>query len=504
MIRVPYFPGGGSPCSHGGEVKPPPRERRRPDEASGSTLGECRSQAHRSSDPTEALRPAVVNGVARAPRRNSMECIMPKATKSERSAGATASEAAEQLLRLFPCSRRSFATWDPQTVALNDDGKLVPKYVTERRPITATDWDEHLAGRRAAVVPLACDDGTTQVTIVDIDYVVDLVALAKKVRLLGLPLYLSKSKSGCPHLTAFHNAPIGVADSERLGQELVRRLGLSGGPVEIFPRPQREGKLGHDVNMPYFGNQRGYLRPDASEELPLAEFLATVERMTAEQRAPLLTTAPGDDAGRGQSFAELMLARYQTQLTNEPLGGRNHLVNKAAFFLATLAARGWIGEDRIEDELMATTRAAGWDNERKTQDTVRRAIHAGLKEPHPDLDEHAAERAAAVMELNKNHALVLAGDKAAVLKETSDYEFRLLTVTAFGQWLANRFVTVGDGDDVKRTPLAKFWLGHAQRRQYDNLVFRPGQEVPGAYNLWRGFAVRPVKGDCSKFLAHLR
>ena len=27
--------------------------------------------------------------------------------------------------------------------------------------------------------------------------------------------------------------------------------------------------------------------------------------------------------------------------------------------------------------------------------------------------------------------------------------------------------------------------------------------MPDYYNLWRGFAVEPRKGDCSKFLAHL-
>lgn len=82
-------------------------------------------------------------------------------------------------------------------------------------------------------------------------------------------------------------------------------------------------------------------------------------------------------------------------------------------------------------------------------------------------------------------------------------------MTAFSQWLANRYVKVkvkdatGEAKD-KTVPLAKFWLGHSQRRQYSDLVFRPDQEVPGAYNLWRGFAVEPREGDCSKFLAHLR
>lgn len=45
---------------------------------------------------------------------------------------------------------------------------------------------------------------------------------------------------------------------------------------------------------------------------------------------------------------------------------------------------------------------------------------------------------------------------------------------------------------------------HPQRREYAGLVFAPGRDVPGYFNLWRGFAVEPRPGDCSKFLAHLR
>src|SRR5262249_7312124 len=161
---------------------------------------------------------------------------------------------------------------------------------------------------------------------------------------------------------AFHDVPITVADNERLAHELIRRLGLIGS-VEIFPRRQRPGTLARDVNMPYFSGQRGYLRPDAKEleELPLAECLAAGVRITAEQRAPLLAAAPGDDdTGRGTLFADYMLERYKAQVATEPVGGRNNLINKAAWYLATMAARGWIGEDRIEDELMAAANTAGW------------------------------------------------------------------------------------------------------------------------------------------------
>jgi hypothetical protein len=42
------------------------------------------------------------------------------------------------------------------------------------------------------------------------------------------------------------------------------------------------------------------------------------------------------------------------------------------------------------------------------------------------------------------------------------------------------------------------------RKSFKAVVFAPGREVAGAYNLWRGFAVDPKPGKCDLFLAHLR
>jgi hypothetical protein len=416
---------------------------------------------------------------------------MPKVT----SAATAASSEAQRLLHLFRCSQRSFAHWDPATLVQNDRGKWVPRYTTLHRAVTVDDWQDHLDGKRALVLSLCCDDGTTQVTIVDgDDHSADISALLKKIKLSGLPLYLSLSKSGGPHIAAFHDAAIPVADSERLATEIGRRLGL--GNYEVFPRP------GFGVNLPYFGGQRGYLRLDGQGEVPVEELATTLVRMTADQRAGLLKTAPGDD-GSGTGFANMMLERYCQQIATELPGGRNILINRAAWYLATMAARDWIGEDRIEDELMAAANAAGWDDDRKTLGTIRRALRAGLQEPHADINQHYAANVNAVMELNRDHALILVGDKAAVLSERHGGEFKLLAVSAFTQWLANRWVTIAGSKGDKPVPLAKHWLGHLQRRQYNDLVFAPDHEVPGAYNLWRGFAVRPVKGDCSKILAHI-
>jgi len=109
-----------------------------------------------------------------------------------------------------------------------------------------------------------------------------------------------------------------------------------------------------------------------------------------------------------------------------------------------------------------------------------------------------------VAAINEKYALVIAGDRAVVLEEYTDADgrsaFRLLPKSTFETWYANRTVPVGE----KRVKLAQHWLQHPQRRQYSNIVFAPGREPPGVYNLWPGFAVEPRPGDCAKFVHHLR
>jgi hypothetical protein len=112
---------------------------------------------------------------------------------------------------------------------------------------------------------------------------------------------------------------------------------------------------------------------------------------------------------------------------------------------------------------------------------------------------------ARIAKLNESYALVIVGDKTAILKLAADGGIKFLTHSAFELWHANRFIYYQDKNgDQKKISLAKYWLHHAQRRQYEGIVFAPGREVPGQFNLWRGLAVQPRQGDCSKFLAHLK
>lgn len=109
-------------------------------------------------------------------------------------------------------------------------------------------------------------------------------------------------------------------------------------------------------------------------------------------------------------------------------------------------------------------------------------------------DASRAELADRLQTLNNEFALVLVGDKAVVLHDTTDSENRPVTnfllVTTFRTWLeTNR---VFDGEDERFVDIGKIWLKSPLRRQYRGVTFSPEGDIPGFYNLWRGFALEPA------------
>lgn len=116
-----------------------------------------------------------------------------------------------------------------------------------------------------------------------------------------------------------------------------------------------------------------------------------------------------------------------------------------------------------------------------------------------------------LLEMNERHAVIgNLGGRCMVMEELHDYALNRpqLTVQSFSA-IRNRYnnqpVVVGEKKGKPQTkPLGEWWLKHEKRRQYETIVFAPGKEVHGSYNLWKGFACEAVPGDCSLFLEHVR
>lgn len=113
-------------------------------------------------------------------------------------------------------------------------------------------------------------------------------------------------------------------------------------------------------------------------------------------------------------------------------------------------------------------------------------------------------------ELNERHAVIGNWNgRCRVIEEVYDRSLNRYRLTKqsfddFRNRYMHRSVSIDVADKTVHVPLGKWWLGHEHRRQYDTIIFAPGQDIPGAYNLWRGFACEAKPGDCSMYLEHLR
>jgi hypothetical protein len=113
--------------------------------------------------------------------------------------------------------------------------------------------------------------------------------------------------------------------------------------------------------------------------------------------------------------------------------------------------------------------------------------------------------------LNEKHAVVRnIGGKCRIIEEvwSSGLKRTKLTLQSFDDFRnAYGHITIQIGTNNKGDPIYKklgaFWIDHPMRRQYDTIVFAPGKEIKGAYNLWKGFYCQAIPGDCGLYLNHL-
>jgi hypothetical protein len=134
--------------------------------------------------------------------------------------------------------------------------------------------------------------------------------------------------------------------------------------------------------------------------------------------------------------------------------------------------------------------------------------------PDEELVDPAAVGADDVARLNKAHAVLPIGGKTRVVTFGELDEFPGRETIVMTQSVSD-FVLLNnkyrhfylDNGELKSEPMGDHWIGSQRRRQYDGgMAFMPQHDgdVGNKLNLWRGFGVKAVKGDCSKFLDFMR
>lgn len=203
-------------------------------------------------------------------------------------------------------------------------------------------------------------------------------------------------------------------------------------------------------------------------------------------------------------------------------GARHHMVGHLAGFLCRygvdpmfvsriVAIAATIAKDPdVHDRVVfAKGTVAKWQADKDSQlsggpklaEAIGDDVVARLRSWLGVKDEDVLER------MNQKHFWVRLG-KDDVIGREDDQHVVFQRVRALYSEYANQKIKVGEGKkgEPKFQPLFQAWLEWSHRRSYRKVVFSPPPLVcsPDDYNLWKGFAIEPVPGDCPLFLEHLR
>ena len=193
-------------------------------------------------------------------------------------------DAVGKFQQLFPSFTQGHGCTVPKGRKGEAGKKLEARSWTEKKPISADDWLNHLKGSQKGLglVPLLDNGRSVQWAAIDIDdYETNTQQIEAKTRELNLPLVVCRSKSGGSHCYLFLTAPIPATDVVAALTNWADALGHSG--CEIFPKQTNRANpddVGNWINLPYFGgdaSSRYALRN--GEAISIIDFIDYAESM---------------------------------------------------------------------------------------------------------------------------------------------------------------------------------------------------------------------------------
>lgn len=212
-------------------------------------------------------------------------------------------------------------------------------------------WDRHLAGEGGwglGVVPIDENDQCRWAAI-DLDVYKTAKLLEEmegRVNALGLPLIVTRTKSGGVHLFLFLSEPV---DASVVRAKLTEWLGLLGlgGKTEVFPKQDTLPGNSHGswLNMPYQNNDHGTTRYGlrSAEPLTAEAFLdyadekainkATLIGIVNEVREARITKETGEQAADDWYQAPPCLIHICKVLGGQDKGGRDNALYNIAIYL---------------------------------------------------------------------------------------------------------------------------------------------------------------------------
>jgi hypothetical protein len=193
-------------------------------------------------------------------------------------------------------------------------------------------------------------------------------------------------------------------------------------------------------------------------------------------------------------------------------GSQNDTLNRQSFKIGRLVGGGLVDKHEAFSKLCeAGMRMPSFDNRKpwtidQVEKIVQKALNDGVQKPKMGgQSEQMSPSSDVIVELNKNYAVTMVGTKCVVLHETFDDVLGYKKVEFIGPSdfkLFHQDRQVWNGRSY--SPLGDFWFKSSSHRKYDGVIFSPADPVSGQYNLWQGFAVDPIAGNCDLYLDHIR
>jgi hypothetical protein len=216
----------------------------------------------------------------------------------------------------------------------------------------------------------------------------NLLVSGKGIKLANVPM--TKTARGGAHLffKQPHGEPLGNGRGELPDGIDVRGLGgFIIGPGASLPDGRRWASVS---GKPLLSDA---FKAGTIPELP--QCLAAIirpDRQSSEDgiNGYARTASEATDGSRGEAYAAAALDGAVAQLTAAPDGKRNETLNAVAFHLGRMIARDWVDEKIVTDALLEACDKNRYLREHghsATMKTIRSGIHAGKKEPHPDLPD---------------------------------------------------------------------------------------------------------------------
>jgi len=116
----------------------------------------------------------------------------------------------------------------------------------------------------------------------------------------------------------------------------------------------------------------------------------------------------------------------------------------------------------------------------------------GVDSPESDFEATEQDSLNPIQKLNEKFSFIVMGGKSTILKHHKngvDY----MTVGAFHDLLKAETLWTGGG---RLRQLSELWMASPDRATYDTIQLLPERITPpGVYNLWRGFACKPLGKD---------